>query len=188
MECKNPGCNNEVIQTGKGRPRLFCSPECTKAFWNQVQAEEKRTGARSDDHKMSDVDPETQMGSCSQCGPVKAYASRRVDGTQRWRCSKRVLAQESIGRYWRSDAGKLAKFRKRHGLTHEEADRVIALKGSGCAICGAEGKELVYDHDHVTGKFRGWLCHDCNLGLGKLGDTADRLKAAALYLGFEIVD
>lgn len=180
MKCKRPDCDNEVVQPPKGRPRLFCSPECTKAFWNVVQAEEKRTGARSDDHKMSEVDPETQMGTCSQCGPVKAYASKRADGV-RWRCSKRVKAQESINRFNQSDAGRLMKFRNRYGLSKEEAAAVLAEKGTGCAICGAKG-DLVYDHCHASKRFRGWLCDDCNLGLGKFNDDPDRLEAAAHYL------
>ena len=38
------------------------------------------------------------------------------------------------------------------------------------------------DHDHATGKFRGWLCNTCNLALGHLGDTAASLRRAVAYL------
>lgn len=38
------------------------------------------------------------------------------------------------------------------------------------------------DHDHVTGAFRGWLCHDCNTGLGKLGDSLAGIERIKAYL------
>lgn len=38
------------------------------------------------------------------------------------------------------------------------------------------------DHDHVTGKFRGWLCNNCNVGLGMLGDSIGTLRDAVSYL------
>jgi len=38
------------------------------------------------------------------------------------------------------------------------------------------------DHDHTTNKFRGWICHKCNLGLGNFADNKERLLAAKNYL------
>jgi hypothetical protein len=38
------------------------------------------------------------------------------------------------------------------------------------------------DHNHATGKFRGWLCHKCNLGLGNFGDNQTILQASDKYL------
>jgi Recombination endonuclease VII len=43
-------------------------------------------------------------------------------------------------------------------------------------------KTMHLDHDHETGKFRGWLCNRCNLGIGMLGDTVEDLRQAVAYL------
>ena len=57
-----------------------------------------------------------------------------------------------------------------------------------CECCGATktqrraGHSLCGDHDHTTGKFRGWLCHPCNLGIGNLGDTVAGLEKGIAYL------
>jgi hypothetical protein len=54
-----------------------------------------------------------------------------------------------------------------------------------CENCGRSQKGrggLCLDHDHVTGKFRGWLCRPCNLAIGNLGDNREGLLRALGYL------
>ena len=51
-----------------------------------------------------------------------------------------------------------------------------------CDLCGKSITKLNCDHDHETGKFRGWLCHRCNIALGMLGDNAVGLRRALQYL------
>jgi len=55
-----------------------------------------------------------------------------------------------------------------------------------CAICLKTLKFLArtthYDHDHITGKFRGLLCNNCNTGLGHFKDSINNCQFAANYL------
>lgn len=55
-------------------------------------------------------------------------------------------------------------------------------QGQRCGICRRLPKKWHVDHDHKTMEFRGWLCHHCNVGLGFLGDTLQRLRSAVEYL------
>lgn len=54
-----------------------------------------------------------------------------------------------------------------------------------CECCGAKPhsrKGLALDHCHKTNKFRGWLCHRCNLAIGALGDSVAGLMRAVRYM------
>lgn len=42
--------------------------------------------------------------------------------------------------------------------------------------------KVVLDHDHRTGKVRGWICDSCNTGLGQLKDDPELIKSAFDYL------
>jgi len=50
-----------------------------------------------------------------------------------------------------------------------------------CEICGSE-EQLCIDHDHDTGKYRGVLCHGCNVSLGLLKEKIPTLENAIKYL------
>jgi hypothetical protein len=83
--------------------------------------------------------------------------------------------------------------KRKYDLTLAEFDAMLEEQGGRCAICrtddpgahkrrkGARGVFAV-DHDHITGKRRGLLCSECNSGIGKLGDSTERLEAALQYL------
>lgn len=55
-------------------------------------------------------------------------------------------------------------------------------KNKGCEICGLSKRKFVIDHDHKTNKTRGILCLNCNLALGLLGDSIEKLKVAIEYI------
>jgi len=40
----------------------------------------------------------------------------------------------------------------------------------------------VLDHDHDTGRFRGWLCESCNKGIGFMREDIEAILSAADYL------
>ena len=61
--------------------------------------------------------------------------------------------------------------------------RYAPPKPKMCACCGKRVPDkMVLDHCHITLKFRGWLCINCNMGLGKLGDNIEGLMKAVRYL------
>ena len=66
---------------------------------------------------------------------------------------------------------------KKYGITFEEALAVPER----CYSCGKKRK-LDADHNHRTGKFRGWLCHRCNRGLGFFDDNVKMMRKAIKYL------
>ena len=53
---------------------------------------------------------------------------------------------------------------------------------SKCYNCRKVTKRLNLDHDYKTGHFRGYLCGECNTGIGKLGDNKAGLIRALKYL------
>src|SRR3990172_926560 len=50
-----------------------------------------------------------------------------------------------------------------------------------CDICQQEcptGHRLSLDHDHETNEIRGWLCGNCNQGLGRFKDSIKLMERA----------
>lgn len=88
-------------------------------------------------------------------------------------------------------AVKLAQWKRDYGISQEQYDKLFALQGGKCVICGNETfgilrngkpKGLCIDHDHKTGKVRGLLCTRCNSILGYANDDSEILMKLIDYL------
>jgi hypothetical protein len=74
---------------------------------------------------------------------------------------------------------------KNHGLTAQEYSVMLEKQAGLCAICtkvNQNGRKLAIDHNHTTGKIRGLLCSNCNVGLGHFKDNLKLLSRAGSYL------
>jgi hypothetical protein len=74
-------------------------------------------------------------------------------------------------------------YKSAYGLTLEQVDEMLIKQDHKCALCGKSLKETKrnIDHNHITKKVRGILCHRCNIGLGYVEDE-EFLKSSLIYL------
>jgi sulfur relay (sulfurtransferase) DsrC/TusE family protein len=54
-------------------------------------------------------------------------------------------------------------------------------KPETCDVCNRGGR-IVFDHCHESDKFRGWICHNCNVILGLADDNITFLEKLIIYL------
>lgn len=80
--------------------------------------------------------------------------------------------------------GKIYKLKKLYNLTLEEIDQMATTQNHKCILCGKSLMETkrCTDHDYETGKVRGILCDNCNMGLGHFHDNPELLRKAAIYV------
>lgn len=77
---------------------------------------------------------------------------------------------------------------RRYGFSKSEALALMARTDLTCEICqrpvtfGRGGDKLAIDHNHDSGRFRGLLCQDCNIMLGKARESELILRRAVTYL------
>jgi hypothetical protein len=98
--------------------------------------------------------------------------------------------REAAKKFYASNPGRSFRDQcKKYGISVEEYDAIKNEQGGLCAICGGFPQRtnkrinrLCIDHDHKTGKVRGLICYNCNVGLGQFEDDIDRLSAAISYL------
>ena len=128
--------------------------------------------------------PDT-WGLCHRCY-MRAYRDANPDYVARKNVVGRQRYAERREHY--HDLGLKYKF----GLTVGEYTRMLERQNGVCAICEQPPgrKRLAVDHDRKCcpdvrscGKcIRGLLCDRCNRAIGLLGDNADAMKRAAVYV------
>lgn len=97
----------------------------------------------------------------------KENPDRVLVSARRWREENRFRAAINTSRH---DAKK--RGHEPCDATHEELEAAFTGKCHGYGISEEECvRKLYLDHDHVTRKFRGWLCPSCNVRRDVLAAT-----------------
>lgn len=127
-----------------------------------------------------------KSGRCRPCVQrrVKAWQQanpqRKKENNEAWR-KKNMAYKRAYMKDWcdKHKEKRRAYERKRKGLPEPTRPEPKL-----CECCNsASGKHsLALDHCHNTNAFRGWLCSDCNSGIGLLGDTEEGVLRALAYL------
>jgi hypothetical protein len=125
----------------------------------------------------------------------KAYRQKhkeRLKEQQRayWHKPENAGRKRSRGRAWTKSNPEYQANRhikRRYGITVAEVQDLRQRQEGTCAICGAEGKRLVIDHDHETGVIRGLLCDRCNVVLGNVENWPEVVNACQIYLVTHLV-
>ena len=142
--------------------------------------------------------PRAEGDPCSTCGGTLRYAPRsdkhkgacvecclrRARHQHITHPRKRVYLERDRTR-WKTQKYKDQSLAWRMGFKLHE----LPPRPDRCDCCGKIAP-LTFDHDHELDDlgftpleaFRGWLCNDCNLGLGRLGDDVAGLLRALQYL------
>ncbi len=84
------------------------------------------------------------------------------------------------------------RLKKIFGISLVEYNDMLKKQNNVCGICknpektqkrkNGSFRNMSVDHDHVTGKIRGLLCHYCNVGIGNFRENQESLAAAIEYL------
>ena len=104
-------------------------------------------------------------------------------------CGDKITEANMVTAYFRKDQSIVPKSvckncARRQMAIRKKLDVEHPRPPSGttpCQICGRVSK-LNLDHCHSTGKFRGYLCRECNLGIGLLGDNSKNIRSALEYM------
>ena len=104
------------------------------------------------------------------------YRSSRLEETRTsvLRAIRDPGNQTAWNRFFDLYAGYLYSLARRSGLLDADADDVVQT-----VLVEVAGKMRDFTYDRSKGRFRGWLCQNCNTGAGMFNDDPDLLQAAA---------
>lgn len=151
------------------------------------------------DFNVSQKDRTGRQSWCRAC--MKEHQTKNIvsirEGNRKWRANNRDKTR-AHSRDWarKNPLAMTAKsLRQEYGITVEQYAEMFEAQGGRCKICdtailsqlmntrGTPRRTVAHvDHCHETGRVRGLLCFNCNIGLGKFQDDAQVLLKAMQYL------
>ncbi len=172
--CENPACG-KTYEVPPSKRQRYCSPACRYACPKFRERLRDSMPLAATQHAITEADPTTRTGTCSQCGKgvdvrLRAVDQRypRADGQRNWRCRNATYATILTRQY---------------GLSLAQYNEMLDRQHGRCAICREPfHARPAVDHDHASGRVRGLLCTFCNTGIGLFRDDPARLRSAIEYL------
>lgn len=116
-----------------------------------------------------------RRASCNDC-QAKYIQKYKSDNYEKIRGKWRVASKK----YLVGDRKK-NKTLKQYGITVDDYNKMYDSQEGKCKICSSE-LTLCVDHCHTTGKIRGLLCNQCNVGIGCFKDDIILLSKVINYL------
>lgn len=142
----------------RSRNLELCRKRDRERYANNVLGERKRT-----------------LDRYHECAEVPGFRERMRQKAKRW-----YSKPENSTRLRRWQQA------QNHRTTPEILDAIWESQGRQCAICKLPlarlDKRSHVDHDHNTGAIRGFLCYECNRGIGAFKDNHETLQRAIEYL------
>lgn len=129
-------------------------------------------------------EPRMMTGLTSYCKPCRSAHTKELYHKNPER--SRALNRERMQRNYSPVKRRVQVMQMLYGVTPDQYAGLLLAQDGRCAICatgtpGGRGNWHV-DHDHDSGKVRGLLCTNCNVGLGMFKDDIERMRAAIAYL------
>lgn len=156
----------------RGACRLPYERQTHCANGHELTPENVYVGTREDGRQFRQCKP------CRRAWDAAKRSSMTVEERQKWRSRFPSQSREKMRGYQQK-----YRFEKRYGISVHDAKQLLIEQDGLCAICYDTEPATHLDHDHETGKVRGWLCGSCNRALGLFHDDPARLLAAVEYLG-----
>lgn len=129
---------------------------------------------------------------CSKCNVIKPATIEYFNKHKTCKNGLRSECKECEGKrskLWyknNKDKARENQLKNYYDITIEDYNKMFAEQEGKCKICGAHQtefeKKLGVDHNHKTGKIRGLLCDNCNIGIGNLNHNPLILIKASKYL------
>lgn len=132
------------------------------------------------------------MKRCTKCGeesPAENFhrARNTKDGRHQWckSCANAAQRENRVHSY-STEQKRRWHLRGRYDLSVSDVEGLLVEQDGKCGICGEPFVKFLVDHNHLTKKVRGLLCHRCNIRIGGWDDPNFRDSALAwLARGYE---
>lgn len=170
-------CKQSFVNKNYVKNKRFCSLKCRDIWLSQHNKEIGRIPPSHKGKKMSDK----QKKNISMSNKL-TYSNENL---RKWMSiiQKGKKGRKGIlsGKSWKGGISYNINEYSKNRRLKKQLELAGREKSNFCELCGAIGK-IVYDHDHSTNLFRGWICDRCNLALGLVKDNSELLLKMSEYV------